>query len=101
MARRTVLYDASDEDQVNKAQKAQADRDQDIDYILKEPRGRRWIFDLVFDQCHYDRVSHVPTDTHSTAFNEGARAVGASILSTIRERYPAKYMQMLEENSSE
>ena len=101
MARRTILYDASDEAQVAKAEKDAADREQDLDYILKEPRGRRWLYGLVYDQCHYDRVSHVPTDTHSTAFNEGARAVGASILSDLRERYPAKYLQMLEENCSE
>ena len=98
MSKKTVLYDASDEDQVRKAQQDEADREQDLAFVLSTPRGRRWLFELIHTECHFERINHVPGDTHSTAFNEGARAVGASILNAIRDQHTALYFQMLEEN---
>jgi hypothetical protein len=94
----TDLYDASDEEQVAQAQKEQDDTDKDIDFILGKPRGRRWLYQLAYDHCHCDRHSHVPGDAESTAYNEGARAVGLAIMETVRRRSPSAYLKMLEEN---
>lgn len=96
--RRKVVYDASDEAQVKKAEEIEKDRELDLAYIVKEPRGRRWLYDLIFDACHTARLSHTPNDTHSTAFNEGARAVGERVLEELRTRHFDAFIQMLEEN---
>jgi len=44
--------------------------------------------DLIVQDLKYyrDRVSHVPEDSHSTAFAEGQRALAVAIL-TLRERF--------------
>jgi hypothetical protein len=96
-----MTYDASDPEQVAKAEKLEADVQRDLDYILKEPRGRRFLYGLIHDTCHIGRVSHVPGDSDSTAFNEGARAIGEALLEQIRTRAKAKYMLMLDENHFE
>lgn len=98
MSKRTTVYDASDPAQIKKAEEAQKDLDRDLDYILKEQRGRRWLYGLIFDRCHMHQLSHVPRDTHSTAFNEGARSVGEAVLEDIRTRDFAAYMKMMSEN---
>jgi predicted NAD/FAD-dependent oxidoreductase len=99
MAKRTVLYDASDEDAVRKAQQDEADRENDLAFVVSSPRGRRWLYALIHDACHFERLSHVPGDTYSTAFNEGARSVGVALLDAIRDKHTPQYFQMLEENT--
>ena len=96
-----MSYDASNEADIAKAQKAEADRERDLDYIMKEPRGRRFMYELIYGTCHVDRPSHMPGDSDTTAFNEGARAVGQAMLDRIRLRAKAKYMLMLTENHFE
>ena len=93
-----MTYDASDPAQVAKAEKAEADRQRDLDYILKEPRGRRFLYELIYGTCHVGRLSHIPGDSDSTAFNEGARSVGEALLEQIRTQAKAQFMLMLEEN---
>lgn len=98
MVRKTV-YDSSDEEQVRAAEKDAEDREKDLHYIMKEPRGRRWIYDLIYDACHADRVSHVPGSSDDTAFNEGARAVGLRLLEDVRTNNFGLYIKMMEENA--
>jgi hypothetical protein len=93
-----MTYDASDPAQVAKAEKEAADRQRDLDYVLKEPRGRRFLYELIYGTCHVGRLSHIPGDSDSTAFNEGARSVGEALCEQIRTQAKAKYMMMLEEN---
>lgn len=96
-----MSYDASNEAHIAKAKKEQADRERDLDYVLKEPRGRRFLYDLIYGACHVDRPSHVPGDSDTTAFNEGARAVGQHLLDSIRLRAKPQFMLMLSENHFE
>lgn len=91
-------YDASDPEQIRKAELAADDQDKDIDYILARERGRRWLYNLIWEQCHHNLPSHTPGDTHSTAFNEGARSVGNTVEELIKRRSPKMYFKMLEEN---
>ena len=93
-----MTYDASDPAQVAKAQKHEEDLAKDLDYVLKEPRGRRFLYGLIFDTCHVNRLSHIPGDSDSTSFNEGARSVGEALLEQLRVQAKAKYMLMLQEN---
>jgi len=93
-----MTYDASNPEHVAKAEKAEADRQKDIDYITKEPRGRRWLYSLIYDACHVARLSHVPGDADTSAFNEGGRAIGLALLEQLRDRNPERYMLMLSEN---
>ena len=93
-----MTYNASDPAQVAKAEKEEADRAKDLDYILKEERGRRFMYGLIYGQCHVERPSHVPGDSDSTAFNEGARSIGEALLDQIRMQAPSKLILMLQEN---
>lgn len=89
-------YLAEDEDQVNKAQEADADRENDIIKLMELQRGRRWIYNLIYETCHAGASSHVPGDSDSTAFNEGARAVALTVETDAR-RSP-NFIKMLQEN---
>jgi hypothetical protein len=96
MAKRN--HDASNPEHVEEAEKVRKDRDQDVVFIMSQPRGRRWVYDLIWDKCHKDSISHVPNDNASTAFNEGARSVGSVLESVLRHEVSRMYMKMLEEN---
>ena len=63
-----------------------------------QPRGRRWVYELIYGLCHISRLSHYPGDTHTTAFNEGARAVGERLQEELRSRHFDAFILMLEEN---
>ena len=94
---RKVVYDSSDVAQIQAAEKDQADREGDLKWIMSSPRGRRWMYDMVHQQCHIASPSHFPGDTHTTAFNEGARAVGEAVLEEIRTSHFPAFMKMMEE----
>lgn len=90
-------YDSSDPVQVAKAEKDAEDLERDIMYIMKEPRGRRWIYTLIERTAHTNRVSHVADDPYSTAFNEGGRAIGLAVLEEIKRLAPNQYLVMMKE----
>ena len=92
------VYDSSNPEHVQAAEDAELDRDKDVDFIMSQPRGRRWLYQMIWVRCHKDAVSHVIGDGESTSFNEGARSVGVIIEEVLRERSPKQYMKMLEEN---
>ena len=96
-----MMYDPSDPEHVAKATKEEADRAKDLDFVLSQPRGRRFLYGLIHDTCHVDRPSHVPSDSDATALNEGARAVGISLREQIRSQAKAKFLLMLTENHFE
>lgn len=100
MARR-VLYDASNPEHVEAAQNEEADLDKDLGFLMGSPRGRRWLHDHLFNRCHLNAISHVPTDPHTSAFNEGARAVGLALQEEMRRLQPDNYLLMLKENADE
>ena len=90
------VYLAEDEDQLNKAQEADADLEQDIIKLMELQRGRRWIFNLIHEICHAGQSSHVPGDSDSTAFNEGARVVALAVEADARPS--PNFIKMLQEN---
>ena len=95
---RPVIVDSNDPEQVLAAQRIDDDRAKDIDFILSQPRGRRWLYDLIHDTCHIRRLSFVPGGADTSAFNEGGRAIGEAILDKVRTASPKLFFKMLEEN---
>ena len=96
-----MVRDSNDEMQVKAALDGEKDREKDLVFIVAQPRGRRWLHEVIYQMCHLDSLSHVPGDTHSTAFNEGARSVGQRILSEIRVQHHDAFIKMMEENRSD
>ena len=92
-----VVTDASDEEQVKRAQNEEQDRDRDIAAVMSTPRGRRWMYELIYVKCHVLRPSMTMSDRDITAFNEGARSVGLTLLEEVKQ-HPAQYFKMHEEN---
>jgi hypothetical protein len=93
-----MTYDASDPEQVAKAQSEEDDLQKDLDFIVSEPRGRRWLYGLMYRHSHMNSPSFVPDSFDATAFNEGARSIGTTLHEQLRGHNPSAYMKMLEEN---
>jgi hypothetical protein len=93
-----MTYDASDPKDISDAQKAENDAEKDMDFITSQPRGRRWLYRLIFESGHMASQSYVPNSFDATAFNEGARSIGRVIHEQLRANNPNAYLKMLEEN---
>ena len=96
-----MTYDASNPDDVRRAKEEESDRERDLAWIMSKPRGRRWLYTMIFDRCHARNISHVAGDAMSTAFNEGARAIGVSLEQDMMDTDIKLYMTMLLENRGE
>lgn len=95
---RKVVTDSSDPAQVRAAELDSDDRLKDLEWILSTPRGRRWLYALAFESAHLHSPSFVPGDQHSTAFNEGSRAVGVAVMEEIRTLHFNAFIEMMKEN---
>jgi hypothetical protein len=73
-------------------------RKRGLEELLRSQNGRAWLHDLLFMHCHMHSISHVPGCSDSTAYNEGARSVGTSLLQEVTAVHPQHYLKMLEEN---
>ena len=93
-----VVHDSSDEQQVKKAQALQEDKGKDLMFVLKEERGRRFLYEIIFNDCHMMANSHVPASSDSSAYNEGARQVGIALFNRCKEASKSHTLTMLEEN---
>ena len=98
MSNSFVVHDSSDEQQVKKAQALQEDKDKDLMFVLKEERGRRFLYEIIFNDCHMMANSHVPASSDSSAYNEGARQVGIALFNRCKEASKSHTLTMLEEN---
>ncbi len=98
MSNSFVVHDSSDEQQVKKAQALQEDKDRDLMFVLKEERGRRFLYEIIFNDCHMMANSHVPASSDSSAYNEGARQVGIALFNRCKEASKSHTLTMLEEN---
>ena len=93
-----VVKDSTDPGQIQKAVDQEEDRKHDVEHILSSERGRRWFYEIAYVRCHVSASSHVPNCSDSTAFNEGARSVGESLVEEARANCPNLFIQMLQEN---
>lgn len=66
--------------------------------IMQSANGRAWMHDVLHTRCHLMSGSHVAGCSDSTAFNEGARAIGTALVQDLIEIYPQHYLKMLSES---
>lgn len=92
-------YDGGDPAQVKtKRQRAKRIEEQRLAALrgfMSIPEGRRWIWWLL-GECHVF-ASSFRADPHQTAFNEGARNVGLTILAEVMRVSPDEYLVMTKE----
>lgn len=72
----------------------------DWEKTLSQVEGRRVIF-RILAILGPSRISHVPGDPYSTAFNEGKRACANEILERILAADPSAYHKMQREHASD
>ncbi len=72
----------------------------DVSQIASRADGRRVLW-RILELAGPNRISHVPGDPYSTAFNEGKRSVANEILLMLWDNDPATYAQMQREHNSD
>lgn len=98
MSSKKTVTNSSDEAQIKEAERQEKDEAEDLRAILQTVRGRRWIYNHIFVTCHASWKSIVFGCAFNTAFNEGVRDVGRSLLEEIMEKHFDLYVKMLKEN---
>lgn len=93
-----VITDSTNPDQISKAEDQELDRERDLEWVLSSMRGRRWLYEVIYSKAHTNNGSFVMGQSDSTAFNEGARSIGATLLEDIRFKHPKQFLKMHEEN---
>jgi len=99
-----LVGNASDEEQVAKAGKKVKQREdidvEDLKYIMDTPQGRRFVWRYL-GLCGVYRLSFSGEASHETAFKEGARLIGTTLLNDINTASPEAYFKMIEESKRE
>jgi len=93
-----VITDSTDKGQIDKAEDQERDRERDLEWVLSSMRGRRWMYELIYAKSHVNGGSFVMSESDSTAYNEGGRAIGNAVLEDIRMKHPKMFLKMHEEN---
>ena len=97
-----VLKNAADPSQVAKAKETEKQRqireDNDLLFILSDPRGRRFIWRLL-GFCGVFNSSF--TGNSTTFFNEGTRSVGLWATAEVVRLKPEAYVEMMVESNNE
>lgn len=100
MSDRALVGNAADIKQVKKAkqyEKQQTERERtDLQNVLDSVSGRRFVWKQLSDAGVF-RLSYVPGDSHSTAFNEGRRNQGLALLLAVQSLDPTLYHRMAKE----
>mgnify|MGYP001561964717 CR=1 FL=1 len=95
---------AADQRSVRKAkQRERQERDQelkDLRDVLSTRQGRRFIW-RTLTLAGVFRLSFVPGEPEETAFNEGRRSLGLSLMADVHEIDAAQYIQMANEANGE
>ena len=89
--------DAGDEKKAAADDKAAEDFANDVNYLVNKPRGRRWLYKLIWGTCHYGELS-ASLEKEDTVFREGQRSVAIAVHDEVRRLRPDMFMKMLEEN---
>jgi len=69
---------------------------EDIKWIMSNKRGRRYIWRLITRAGVYK--TSFTANSNATAFNEGARNIGLSIISDVYDSAPESFEVMVKEN---
>lgn len=100
MSDRALVGNAADQKQVKRAkqyEKQASERERaDLLTVLDSVQGRRFVWKCLCDAGVF-RLSHVPGDSHSTAFHEGRRSQGLALTLAIQQLNPSLYHRMAQE----
>lgn len=100
MSDRALVGNAADIKQVKKAKQYDKQLKElertDLLAILDTVHGRRFVWKQLSDAGVF-RLSYTPGDSHSTAFNEGRRNQGLSLLLDVQRLDPTLYHRMAQE----
>lgn len=100
MSKRTKAADPDDPQELEKLQEDEARRqhEEDLKWLLADPRGRRLYWNLMSD-CGVFRSSF--TGNSATFFNEGRRDVGLKLLADLTDICPQMYVVMVQEQQED
>jgi hypothetical protein len=73
--------------------------DADLQWLMSKKQGRRIVWRLL-DLAGVFRLSYAGEATHATAFAEGGRQIGNVLLADIHRLCPARYHEMVTEQTS-
>lgn len=79
------------------ARLAERERQEVITSIMSTPAGRAWLWDTL-SACHIFVTTFIP-DSNASAFQEGRRSVGLSLLADIMAACPDYYIQAMRESN--
>lgn len=100
MSDRALVGNAADAKQVKKAKQYDKQLKElertDLLTILDTVQGRRFVWKQLSDAGVF-RLSYTPGDSHGTAFNEGRRNQGLSLLLDVQRLDPTLYHRMAKE----
>lgn len=80
-------------------ERARREREADLRGVMSTPAGRRFVWRLIDADAGVLRHSHAG-EALATAFNEGRRALGISLLQEVQKVTPADYVRMVGEHLS-
>jgi hypothetical protein len=86
---------AADPDELERADLVVRRQDEDLRWVLSDPRGRRFLWELL-GRCGLYRLSYEHSGS-ATMFKEGERNVGLTLLGRITEVDHAAYLLAQEE----
>jgi len=79
------------------ARLAERERQEVITSIMSTPAGRAWLWDTLAG-CHIFVTTFIP-DSNASAFQEGRRSIGLSLLADIMAACPDYYIQAMRESN--
>ena len=82
--------EAEDRAQVAMAEKIEQDRRAAMDFVMSNPRGRQFVWDLL-GRCGLMHTTFAGERTHDAAFHEGKRQVALALLADVEDLYPSAY----------
>lgn len=85
---------AGDRKKLDREEHRRLQEDDDIRSLLALPHGRRVIFRLIEETARVFSGS-ISTDPYATAFNEGRRDVGITLMRRVQQAAPESYIQAL------
>jgi hypothetical protein len=86
-----------EQSRVEATEKRDHQRAEDIRVVLRRSEGRRLLWRLIDEIAGATSLSFQPGDSHVTAFREGRRDVGLTVMSLAQQVDPANYGLMVAE----
>lgn len=90
--------DLSNPEHVHKLAADDVDREADLGWIASTPRGRRWLYGLIFETCGLTRGAADLLYADVTSFQLGRQDVGEQLFVELKTNHREALLLMLKEN---